>query len=146
MTTGTANNGRTIAEITDDKSRGGKEGGTATLGVPRKGKIESKILVLYHKNENKIYFSRTDPPMLKKMIELQMFNTEKSAMNKITKIKKYGEEVGLGKPFHLKPCYNGKPRKDFMPYGGACGSCMPTDLDVWMSVGKVPQGDATELT
>jgi len=115
--------------------------GMASTGIPRSGKKESKISVLYH--EDKIYYSRTDPPMLKKMVELQVFNTEKSAKNKMPMLKKYAEEEGK---FELKPGARGKPRKDLVPYRGACGSGMPSDLKVWLSVGEIPKdGNVTEL-
>jgi hypothetical protein len=124
-----------------EKTMSMAERGEMSAGVQRTGKIESKITVLYH--GNKIYYSRTDAPMLEKMVELQMFNTEKSAMNNIPRLRKYAEEVGK---FKLKPGSIGKPRKDFVPYRGACGSGMPSDLKVWMSVGEIPKdGNVTEL-
>jgi hypothetical protein len=86
------------------------ERGEASTGKPRTGKKESKISVLYH--EDKIYYSHTDPPMLKKMVELQVFNTEKSARNNIPRLRKYAEEEGK---IELKPGSMGKPRKDFVP-------------------------------
>ena len=116
------------------------ERGERTTGIPRTGGVVSTTLVLYH--ENKIYFSRTDPPMLEKLVKLQVFNTEKHAKNHIPRLKEYGQEVGK---FQLKPGARGKPRKDFVPYRGACGRGMPSDLKVWMSVGEIPEGDVTEL-
>jgi hypothetical protein len=124
-----------------EKSMSMAERGEKSTGVPRSGKNESKISVLYHKD--KIYYSRTDPPMLKKMVELQVFNTEKSAKNSIPRLREYAEEEGK---FELKPGARGKPRKDFVPYRGACGSGMPSDLKVWLSVGEIPKdGNVTEL-
>jgi hypothetical protein len=115
------------------------ERGEKSAGVPRTGNKESKILVLYH--EDKIYFSRTNPPMLQKMVELELFSSEKSAENSIPRLKKYGQEV---EKFQLKPGRRGGKKE--VHYRGACGSKMPADLDVWMSVGTVPKdGNVTEL-
>jgi hypothetical protein len=66
--------------------------GEASTGKPRTGKIESKISVLYH--EDMIYYSVTDRPMLKKMVELQVFNSEETAKKKMPMLKKYAEEEG----------------------------------------------------
>ena len=114
------------------------ERGEASTGVPRTGKKESKILVLYH--GDKTYYSRTNHQMVKKMVELHIFNSESMANSKIPKLYDHGKEVG--NKFKLKPGAMGGGRK----YGGACGCGMPSDLDVWMSVGEIPKGDnVTEL-
>ena len=117
-----------------------KERGERTTGIPRRGGKESKIIVLYL--EDMIYYSHTDPPMLEKLVELKVFSSEKAARNNIPRLKEYGQEVGK---FQLKPgpkC--GKRSEDFVQYKGACGSGMPSDLKVWMSVGEIPEG-AKEL-
>jgi len=80
--------------------------------------------------------------MLEKLVELKVFSSEKAARNNIPRLKEYGQEVGK---FQLKPgpkC--GKRSEDFVQYKGACGSGMPSDLKVWMSVGEIPEG-AKEL-
>jgi hypothetical protein len=111
--------------------------GEKNLGVPRMtGKKASKILVLHH--DKKIYYSRTNPPMAEKLVELQVFNTEKSAKSRIPRLYDYGKEAGK---FKLKPGAKGRVRKDFVPYRGACGRDMPSDLNVWMSVGEIPTGN-----
>ena len=135
MTTGTANNGRTKAEITADKSRGGGNGGVA-----------STTMVLHDRNTNPdwYYYSHTHAPMAEKMVELKLFNSERMANDQFLRLKEYAEE--LEKPFKLMPATKGKQSKDFVPYRGACGKDMPTDLNFWLSTGKVPKGvNVTEL-
>jgi hypothetical protein len=112
-----------------------------SAGVPRTGKKASKILVLYH--GDKTYYSRTNPPMMKKMVELELFNNDATAKGRIPRLYDYGKEVGK---FKLKPGSMGRVKNGLVQYGGACGSGMPSDLDVWMSVGTVPKGNnVTEL-
>ena len=126
-----------------DKTMSMSDRGAKSAGKPKTGGNESKIIVLHLKD--KIYYSRTDPPMLEKMVELKLFNSKTTAKDNISRLKKYGEEEGK---FQLKPGAKGRPRKDFVPYRyrGACGSDMPADLNVWMSVGTVPKdGNVTEL-
>ena len=107
-----------------------------TTGIPRKGGIVSTILVPYH--EDKIYYSLTNDPMFEKMVGLQVFNSKRNARDNIWRLKDYASE---GK-FQLKlATKGGDRRKDFVPYRGACGRDMPTDLNVWLSVGKIPKGD-----
>ena len=108
-------------------------------GVPTK---KSRILVLYH--GDKTYYSRTDPPMAKKMVELELFSTESNAKTKIPKLNDYGKEIGIGLKFKLIPGARGFTGKDIVPHGGACGSKMSSDLNVWMSVGEIPKGNNVE--
>ena len=56
------------------------------------------------------------------------------------------ERLCIRREVPVKPATKGKPRKNFVPYRGACGSDMPENLNIWLSVGKVPKGDnVTEL-
>ena len=118
----------------------GALGGEESAGKPKTGGNESKIIVLHLEDET--YYSRTDAPMLEKMVELKVFNKVRNAQDNIPRLKEYGQKVGK---FQLKPGAKGKQRKNFVKYRGACSRDMPTDLNVWMSVGEIPEGDATEL-
>jgi hypothetical protein len=113
------------------------KGGEATLGVPRTGGKASTTTILYDGTKDHYYYSLTDPPMMKKLVELEVFNSARTAKDNMKRLKDYARE---GK-FKLVPAIRGNK------YRGAGSKDMPAQLDLWLSVGKVPKGDnVTKLT
>jgi hypothetical protein len=118
----------------------GAIGGEAGLGVPRTGGKASTTMILHDMNENKIYYSLTDAPMVKKLVELKVFNSARTAGDNMKRLKDYARE---GK-FKLVPGKTGRGNKSDR---GAGSKDMPANLNLWMSTGKVPKGEnVTELT
>jgi hypothetical protein len=115
--------------------------GEATLGVPRTGGTASTTMILYDRAIDHYYYSLTDNPMVKKLVELKVFNTARTAKDNMKRLKEYARE-GM---FKLVPAIRGGGQKK--SGRGAGGRDMPPHLDLWLSVDKVPKGEnVTKLT
>jgi hypothetical protein len=78
--------------------------------------------------------------MVKKLVELKVFNSTSTANDNKKRLKDYARE----KEFKLVPGKTGRGNKSDR---GAGGRDMPPHLDLWLSVGKVPEGEnVTKLT
>jgi hypothetical protein len=109
-----------------------------TTGVPRTGGKASTTLILHDQTDENnvhIYYSVVDPPMAQKLFDLKAFNSARTAMDNMKRLKDYASK--LGKPFKLvQGSANGKNSSK-----AAAGSKMPLHLNLWLSVGKVPEGE-----
>jgi hypothetical protein len=115
--------------------------GALSKGVPRTGGTTSTTMILHDKDDDHYYYSVTNPPMEKKLVELRVFNTTRTAENNMKRLKDYAKDKG---EFKLVPGKIGKGNKSDR---GAGSKDMPPHLDLWLSVGKVPEGEnVTKLT
>ena len=112
--------------------------GKESTGVPRTGGKASTTTVLHDKTDENnvhIYYSVVDPPMAQKLFDLKAFNSARTAMDNMKRLKDYASK--LGKPFKLSQgSANGKNSSK-----AAAGSKMPLHLNLWLSVGKIPEGE-----
>jgi hypothetical protein len=121
-----------------DMTKSMSKRGEAALGVPKTGGKASTTTVLHDltdENNVHIYYSVTDKPMAQKLFDLKAFNSASTALDNMFRLKEYASK--LGKPFKLvQGSANGKNSSK-----AAAGSKMPLHLNLWLSVGKVPEGE-----
>jgi hypothetical protein len=105
-------------------------------GVPKTGGKASTTLILHDQTDENnvhIYYSLTDKPMAQKLFDLKAFNSERNAVDNMKRLKDY---AGQGKFKLVQGSANGRNSSK-----AAAGSKMPLHLNLWLSVGKVPEGE-----